>query len=167
MASSTIRGREGDDALSAGELETDPVHVRQLSAVDLDAVVRIDRQATGRSREAYFKTKLREALEPGALRTSLVGELDDHVVGFVIARLYYGEFGRSEPVALIDSVGVDRGYRRHKVGQALMRQLLMNLRALNVERVETLVDWNHADLIGFMASHGFEPAPRLCLRLTL
>jgi predicted N-acetyltransferase YhbS len=158
---------ERDDALAAGELETDRVTVRQLSAADLDAVIRIDRQATGRSRDGYYKTKLREALEPGTLHASLAAVQDDHVVGFVIARLYYGEFGRSEPVALIDSVAVDPGYRRHKVGKALMRQLLMNLAALNVERVETLVDWNHFDLIAFMASHGFEPAPRLCLRRTL
>jgi len=164
MASVTT---DRDDALSAGELETDRVNVRQLKADDLEMVVRIDRQATERNREAYYRTKLREALEPGAVHISLAGELDGHVVGFVIARLYYGEFGRSEPVALIDSVGVDKGYRRHKVGKALMRQLLMNLRALNVERVETLVDWNHFDLIAFMANHGFEPAPRVCLRLTL
>lgn len=158
---------DANEGLGPGERETDPVVVRQLGAADLDAVVRIDRHATGRNREAYFKTKLREAMEPGALQTSLIAEVDDLPVGFVIARLYYGEFGRSEPVALVDSIGVHRDFRRHHVGQALMQQLLMNLRALNVERVETLVNWDDAALIGFMAKNGFEPAPRLCLRLEL
>lgn len=149
------------------ELGTNQVVVRRLAADDLEAVVRIDKQATGRNRKAYYETKFREATERGAVQTSLVAEVDAHPVGFIIARLYYGEFGRSEPLALVDSIAVDQRFRRHHVGQAMMRQLLMNLRALNVERVETLVDWKDFGLIGFMANHGFEPAPRLCLRLEL
>jgi predicted N-acetyltransferase YhbS len=157
----------GEKDLGPGELETDHVTVRALCAEDVDAVVRIDRQATGRARDAYYKGKIASALEPNAVHTSLAAELDEHVVGFMIARVYYGEFGRSEPTAIIDSVGVDRGYLRRRVGDALMRQLLMNLRALGVEHIESVVDWQEHELMRFFAHHGFAPAPRLCLRLDL
>jgi predicted N-acetyltransferase YhbS len=155
------------DTLGPGDLETDRIPVRNLRGDDLDAVVRIDRQWMKRTRDAYYETKIAEATEPGPLKTSLVAELDDHVVGFVIARVYYGEFGRSEPVAVIDSIAVDEAYTRKKVAAALMRQLLMNLRALNVEHVESLVDWDRLSLIQFLARQGFQPSPRLCLRLEL
>lgn len=161
--SATTEERE----LAAGELDTDHVLVRALRAEDLDAIVRIDRQATGRNRSTYYEGKVAAALQANAVHTSLVAELDDHVVGFMIARVYYGEFGRSEPTAIVDSIGVDRGYQRRKVGDALMRQLLMNLRALGVEHLESLVDWDQQELMQFFAHHEFKPAPRLCLRLSL
>lgn len=150
-----------------GTLPTDAVTVRGLSAGDLAAIVRIDRASTGRSRREYYDAKLRAALTEARLQTSLVAVLDDHVVGFVLARLHYGEFGRAEPVAVIDSLGVDPGYRKRHVGQALMRQLLMNLGALQVERVETQVDGTQSGLLAFLASSGFRPAPRVCLERAL
>ena len=157
------------DPLNAppGELPTDAVVVRTLRGDDLDAIVRIDREATGTTRREYYESRVHTALTDSRLQTSLVAELDGQVAGFLITRLYYGEFGQTEPVAVIDSIGVHPGLRGRHVGQALLRQLVMNLRALGVERIETIVDWNQFDLLGFLAAHGFEPAPRICLRRLL
>ena len=150
-----------------GTLPTDAVTVRDLRAADLAGIVRIDRASTGRARHEYYEAKVRAALTEAKLRTSLVAELDDHVVGFLLARVHYGEFGHAEPVAVIDSLGVDPEYRKRHVGQALMRQLTMNLGALRVERVETQVDGTQLDLLAFLARSGFRPAPRVCLERTL
>jgi ribosomal protein S18 acetylase RimI-like enzyme len=150
-----------------GKLPTDAVTVRDLREDDLAAVVRIDRASTGRSRQPYYQAKVRAAVGEPSLRTSLAAELDSHVVGFLIARVYYGEFGRAESVAVIDSVGVDPAYRGRSVGQALLRQLLMNLSALRVERVETQVDGSQPDLLAFLARAGFRPAARVCLERAL
>jgi predicted N-acetyltransferase YhbS len=149
--------------LDDGVLPTDAVTVRELRAGDVPAIVRIDRASTGRPRQEYYEAKVRAVLNEPRLRTSLVAELDDHVVGFLLARVHYGEFGRAEPVAVIDSLGVDPEYRKRHVGQALMRQLTMNLTALRVERVETQVDGSQLDLLAFLANAGFRPAPRVCL----
>jgi predicted N-acetyltransferase YhbS len=155
------------DDLPTGTLETDAVIVRQLAADDFDDVVRIDRSAMGRAREEYYRTRFAEALEQTTLRTSLVAELDGRVVGFVIARLFYGEFGRTDTVAVIDSIGVEPAMRGKHVGQALMRQLQMNLRALRVDHVETQVDWDRFEMVRFLQGQGFHPVPRLSLRLEL
>lgn len=150
-----------------GLLPEDLVAVRTLREEDLTAIIRVDRAAMGRPREEYYQAKVRAALNEGKLQTSLVAELDDRVVGFLLATLYYGEFGQAEPVAVFDSIGVDPEYRGRHVGQALMRQLLMNLRALRVERLETQVSWEQLDLLQFLAAQGFQPAPRFCLELKL
>ena len=50
---------------------------------------------------------------------------------------------------------------------ALMAQLVRNLQALRVEKLETLVGWDEADLMSFLRASGFAPAPRLCLEMPL
>ena len=153
--------------VNPGELPTDSIVVRHLREDDLAVIVRIDRDIIGRPRPEYYQGKLQRVLHEGKLQTSLVAELDDHAVGFVLATLHYGEFGQTEPSAVIDSLGVDPGYRKQYVGEALMRQLEMNLRALGVERLETQVGWDQRELLSFLASRGWQPAPRFCLQLDL
>lgn len=150
-----------------GRLPTDAVTVRDLRKEDVAAIVRVDKAATSHSRREYYEAKVRACLADQRLKTSLVAELDDHVVGFLLATVYYGEFGRAEPVAVIDSLGVDPEYRKRHVGQALMRQLTMNLTALGVERIETQVGPSQLGLLAFLANAGFRPAPRVCLERPL
>ena len=156
-----------EEIADPGVLATDDVLVRGLVRDDLPHLVAIDRAAMGRPREEYYQAKVAAALEGGKLQTSLVAEVDGRVAGFVLCRLYYGEFGRAEPVAVLDSIGVHPSLKGRHVGQAMMRQLRMNLSALRVERIETQVDWAHFELLRFLAADGFKPAPRLCLELVL
>ncbi|MBL8923637.1 MAG: GNAT family N-acetyltransferase [Myxococcaceae bacterium] len=154
------------DELDPGALPTDAVLVRTLREADLPRIITIDKKSVGRPREEYFRSKVKAASD-AKMTTSLVAEQGGLVVGFVLAKLYYGEFGRTEPVAVMEAIGVDPEFRHKHVGQALMRQLEMNLRALNVERIETDVEWNQFDLLSFLAHRGFTPAPRVCLSLKL
>lgn len=149
-----------------GVLETDAVLVRELRASDLEAVVRIDALRSGRARREYYQGKLEEA-RAARPRISLAAELDGRLVGFLLGRLYYGEFGLPEPTAVIDSLGVDPASSGKHVGRALMRQLRGNLRALSIESIRTEVEWDAHELLAFLARQGFRPAPRLCLELRL
>ncbi|MDP7624846.1 MAG: hypothetical protein QF493_07810, partial [Rhodospirillales bacterium] len=81
----------------------DHVPVRSLKAEDLDAIVKIDCLNTGMDRKNYYERRLHEALEQSGIRVSLVAEVDDFVAGFIMARVDFGEFGRAEPVAVIDT----------------------------------------------------------------
>ncbi len=146
-----------------GELDVDRVAVRLLRKNDLDWVVRIDAQRTGHARPRYFELKIAEAERDTSVRISLAGEIDGEPAGFLMARLYYGEFGQPEPVAILDTIGVGQAFAHKHVAKALLRQLEMNLAALGIERLETQVDWRMRDLLGFFERAGFGPAPRLCL----
>ena len=124
-----------------GVLETDSILVRLMNAHDLEAVVAIDAVASGRRRPRYFELMLERAVKQAALQVSLAAEGDGHVVGFVIASLYYGEYGVSEPTASLDAIGVDKAHRGQHVGKALLRQLRLNLSALRVTTLRTEVSW--------------------------
>jgi ribosomal protein S18 acetylase RimI-like enzyme len=139
--------------------DRDPV--RSLAAEDLAAVVRIDRKITGRDRTAYFERKVAEVLGESGIRVSLVAEVDGWPAGYVMARVDYGEFGRVEPAAVIDAIGVDPGYGHRGIGRALMSQLIANLTTLRVEHIRTEVGWDDFELIGFLRACGFKPSQRL------
>ena len=70
--------------------------VRNLRPRDLDRVIDLDSRYTGRRREEYFKVKLAQALSDTGIEVSLAAERDGIFVGFLLARVYYGEFGSTE-----------------------------------------------------------------------
>jgi len=150
-----------------GILETDAVLVRTMREEDLEVVVSIDAGTTGRRRPRYFDLMIQRAVKQAGLQISLVAELGEQVVGFLIASLYYGEYGVTEPSASIEAIGVHPQYRGRHVGRALMRQLRLNLGALRITTLRTEVAWDDFELLAFFKKEGFAPAGRLCLECTL
>ena len=149
---------EGDQR---GALARDIIPCRLMRETDLAAIVKIDRNTTGRENKAYYERKLAEALDESGVRVSLVAEQDDHVVGFVMARVDFGEYGRIEPIAVLDNIAVDPGYTHHLVGTALLSQLLANLLALQIELVRSEADADYFDVVKFLQHNGFVTSQRL------
>jgi len=145
-----------------GDYTDDPgVIIRNLRSEDLSRLVAIDEKITGRSRHLWYEGKLKLALEESDLHVSLVAESDGLLVGAMFAAVQYGEFGLPEPLAVLDTVLVDPAFERQGVARAIFEQLLLNLKALRIERVRTEVAWNDHELAAFFDSMGFEPAARL------
>jgi GNAT superfamily N-acetyltransferase len=142
-------------------LAGDKVEVRVLQARDLDDIIRIDQRVTGRRREAYIREVVDEAMSDAAVRLSLVAHLDGIAAGFVTARADFGDYGRVDPVAVLDTIGVDPDYAHRGVGHALLAQLFANLGALGVDQVETVVARENFGLLGFFYDLSFEQAQRL------
>jgi ribosomal protein S18 acetylase RimI-like enzyme len=145
----------------------DIVLVRNLRADDVEALIAIDAAAVGRRRERFLALKVKQAFADSGIAVSLVAELDDHVVGFLLARVYYGEFGVVEPAAVLDVLGVHPDYRGRRVASALVDQLRTNLLGLGIPKLQTEVQWDSPELITFFQHEGFRLAPRLCLDLDL
>lgn len=152
-----------EESLQAAE----PVLVRGLKPDDMAAVVALDARATGRRREEFFRLKLQQNLQETGVKVSLAAELDGIFVGFLLARVHYGEFGVMAQVAVLDTLVVHPDFRGRGVGDSLLRQLRMNLGGLGVECLRTEVDWRERELLGFFQREGFLPAARLCLDLDL
>ena len=143
------------------EIEKQPPLVRHLREGDLEMVCRIDRQVTGRDRTEYLKRKVDEALHESAIAVSLVAEDDGFVVGFGMVRVDYGNYGHVEPTASLDTIGVNPGFAHKGFARAILTQMIDNLSALHVERLETEVAREDFDLLRFLYRFGFGPSSRL------
>jgi len=161
-------GRLGDandysdaDGDQRGAFARDLVPCRSMQQSDLAAIVKIDRKITGNEHQNYYQQKLTEAFDESAVRVSLVAEQDDHVVGFAMARVDFGEFDRIEPAAVLDSIAVDPDFTHHLIGTALLSQLLANLSALQIEQVRSEADAEHFEVLRFLQRNGFALSQRL------
>lgn len=141
--------------------------VRGLRPEDLESVIAVDARNTGRRRDEYFKIKLQQNLAETGIKVSLAAELDGVFSGFLLARVFYGEFGRMEPAAVLDTIAVHPELHGKGIGRALLRQLKLNLAGLGVSRLQTEVSWDAPRLLTFFQHEGFRPAERLCLDLDL
>ena len=101
------------------------------------------------------------------VRLSMVAEIDGTPAGFVMARVDYGEFGRAETEAVLDTLGVDREFSGQNVGSVLISQLLTQLANLRVEQTRTIVEWNNSELLAFLDRMGFRPTQNFTLALAL
>src|SRR6185436_16871169 len=90
--------------------------VRGLKPADLEAVIALDARIVGRRREAFFRIKLQQNLQETGIKVSLAAEVDGIFTGFLLARVYYGEFGTPEPVAVLDTIDVHPDFRGRGVG---------------------------------------------------
>ena len=142
-------------------LARDRADVRSLERADLDEIVRIDRRIMGRDRSAYISHIVDEAMHDSAIRVSLVAHQDGSATGYIMASVDFGDYGRTEPVAVLDTIGVDPGFTGAGVGTALLSQLFVNLEALRVERVATVVERGNFGLIEFFYRVGFGQSQRL------
>jgi len=152
------------DALDPLDLD---VVVRNLTAADLDAVIMLDAKNVGRRREEFFKLKLKQALSDTGITVSLAAEVKGSFVGFLLARVFYGEFGVTERVAVMDVIDIHPAFRGLHVATALLEQLRTNLEGLGIGVLRTEVGWENTELLGFFRREGFVMAQRVCLDMKL
>ena len=164
MTDKDFSDSSGDDFEA---LARDRIPVRSMVEADLPAIVATDRKITGLDRSAYYRRKLDEVLRESGVRVSLVAELDGQFAGFVMARVDFGEYGRTASTAVVDTIGVNPAFAGRDVGRALLSQLTANLRSLRVEKMHSRVAWNDFRLLGFLEKVGFRPTQRLSLCRTL
>jgi ribosomal protein S18 acetylase RimI-like enzyme len=148
-------------------LPRDAIVVRNLTLADQEAVIAIDARILGRRRDEFFRLKLRQSFADTGIAVSLGAEIDGAVVGFLLARVYYGEFGTMEKVAVMDVLGVHPDFAGRGVAAGLIDQLRTNLLGLGIKVLQTEVGWDNAELVAFFQRQGFQLAPRLCLNLDL
>jgi ribosomal protein S18 acetylase RimI-like enzyme len=161
--SGEFRRDRGMARSDASDLSRDRVLVRSLREADLAEVIRIDHKLTGRDRADYFSAKFREMLLGAGIRVSLVAEEDGVLTGYLMARVDFGEFGKVEANAVIDTIGVHPDFAGYGIGHALLSQLLLNFSTLQVERIQTQIAPEDDDLNRFLRASGFRQSQRLVL----
>lgn len=136
--------------------------LRPLTAADLPEVVAIDRVLSGRGREDFFARRLTQATRAPAAFAAFAAARGEALAGFVLARIYDGEFGADRREAALDAIGI-AGPPGQGIGRALLARLAAHLAAQGVRVLATEVDWTDPRLPPFFARNGFALAPRLVL----
>lgn len=134
--------------------------LRPLAAQDLEAVVELDRRITGRTRRGYFEKRLGAALREPARHIQVAVADDEGVVGFVLARVLEGEFGRAGAVVVLETIDVEPGRQGQGLGRMLLGGLEDVMRRKGIEELQTQAPWTQHELLRFFDASGFALAPR-------
>ena len=138
--------------------------IRNLRQSDLDALISIDSLATGYPRNNYFKRKFHRIFgEESQLLISLVAEVEGLVIGYIMGEANTGEYGIPEPVASVDTIGVDPEYQRLGIGRTLLEDYCSLAAKAGIEVMTTLVSQDDPELIEFFKSQNFKPAKMIAL----
>ncbi len=149
--------------------EKSTIKIRLMQADDFDAVVAIDQKVLKASRAEYYELKFEKLFQSKEyLPASLVAEKEDGtVVGFVMGEIYIGEFGIFQEEAKLDTIGVDPGYQHQAIGGQLIDEFVAHLKSVGVQKMNTLVNWNDANLIHFFSANQFRPSETINLERRL
>jgi len=141
------------------------IKIRLMKADDFDAVVGIDEKVLKSSRPEYYELKFEMLFKSkDYLPASLVAEKEDGtLVGFVMGRIYMGEYGIFQEGATLDTIGVDPSIQHKGIGEQLINEFMDHLRNVGVQKINTLVDWNDSKLINFFSANQFSPSKTINL----
>jgi predicted N-acetyltransferase YhbS len=138
--------------------------MRVLKKGDIDAIVAIDEKVSKQNRREYYARKIATITDPTrSINSSIVADIDGHVVGFIMGDVYFGEFGIPETSATIDTLGVEPTMQNKGLASELLDQFMMNMKAAGVNKVYTLVNWDDFALEKFFSRHKFAPSKRVNL----
>jgi len=149
----------------SGRISSLPV-IRTMTPSDLDRIVEIDIKILGKQRPEYWETKL-ELADKRPQISSLVAELDDKVVGFIIGGVSKWEYGVPENIAWIDTIGVDPAYQRKGIAKILFTEMTNNLKKVGVDTIITFVTRRDPMLLNFFNSLGFQKGDMINLELDI
>lgn len=138
--------------------------IRNLQKHDIDAIIRIDSLMTGYPRNLYFERKFHRIFgEDSQLLLSLIAEYKGRVVGYIMGEANTGEYGIPEPVASVDTLGIDPEFKRMGVGHLLLDEYCALAAKAGIELMTTLVSEDWPDLVKFFKAEQFKPARMVAL----
>lgn len=138
--------------------------IRPINIDDLARIIQIDNEILGKNRSEYWEQKL-ELIENQSAMSSLVAEMDDKVVGFIIGNASGWEYGVPETIGWIDTIGVDPACQRTGIAHDLLEEMITNLKKVGCNTIYTLVNWRDWRLLRFYDDVGFEKGDMLNLEL--
>ncbi len=135
------------------------ITIRAATAGDLEAVVTLDRLATGVAKQDYWRDIVQRYIAARrADRVFLVAEAGGDVVGFVVGEVRAWEFG-SPPCGWVFAVNVSPGWRERKIGSRLLDEICARFKAIGVDTVRTMISLRDTLNLSFFRSLGLTAGP--------
>ena len=141
------------------------ISVRALKKEDAEEIIRIHAAITKGPVESDFKRVIEEHVQRGG-NTSLVAEIQDRVVGYMITYILSGGFG-IEKSAWIALLGVDPKYMGRGIGKRLAQEVFIFCDKKDIKNIFTSVRWDSADMLSFFKTLGFDRSNFINLKRTL
>ena len=141
------------------------LYIRTMTRDDINAVLALDRKI-GAGKSVLSYTDLDIANPGGPADLSLVAEINNVLIGFVIARLLYLMIGfmmaRLEylmipftEICVIHGMLIDPVYQGQRIGSRLNEKLFELCKAKGINTIRTLVPERDETLRQFVEYHGF------------
>jgi len=144
------------------------LHIRNLRREDKASIIHIDSLSTGYTRDQYFDRKFRRFFgEDAPILLALVAESGRKVIGFIMGEINTGEYGISQPVASVDTIGIDSKFRHTGVGKALLEEFCSVAAKAGIQTMTTLVSEDWPEVITFFKTHNFKPVRMVALEREL
>lgn len=131
------------------------IHIRNLEKTDLSSIVNIEERLTGVARSGYWEKRIEisEAIRPHW--ASLIAEVNNQVVGFILGRAGELEFGLPSTVAWVEMIGIDPAFRGQGIARALIERFIESAEDHEIQTVFTLVNSSSKEMAEFFKRLGF------------
>lgn len=137
--------------------------IRPIDGNDLERMVAIDRAHTGQSRRRFFEKRLANAAAQPQDYVQIGLTKGGVLLGFAIARLLRGEFGRDDVVAVLDVLDVEPESRERGFGRTLIERMIEIMKQKGVRSIHSQASWTNHQLLRFFDAAGFQLSSRIVL----
>jgi ribosomal protein S18 acetylase RimI-like enzyme len=149
-------------ARALGELRVRPAEI-----ADLDQVIAIDAEMTGKEKTDYwYELFYRYGAGRSRQRLFLVAESGGEIHGFIIGEVRDWEFG-SRPCGWVFGINVRPGSRLGGIATRLLEAICEGFRRAGVDKVRTLVSRDNSLVLSFFRSQAMMAAPFIPLEKDL
>lgn len=143
------------------------LRVRPLEAADLDQVIAIDADITGKKKTDYwYELFHRYGASRSRQRLFLVAEAGGDIQGFIMGEVRDWEFG-SQPCGWVFGISVRPGARLAGIGTRLLEAICAGFRHAGVDKVRTLIARDNSLVLSFFRSQAMMAAPVIPLEKDL
>lgn len=130
------------------------VKIRPMEPEDINGILEVDRKISGMDRAVTYQDLVRKGLG-GEVDVSFVAEVDNQLVGFLLAYLTYVREELSE-ACVIQIFGVDPAYQKRGTASKLIQALMEKCHAKKIKLIRVMLAERDGDLQGFFKRLGFE-----------
>jgi len=129
------------------------VNIREMSVEDVEGILAIERKVTGSNRAVTY-APVPDSCIGGEVDNSMVAEVDDQIVGFVLGRIARSPTALLD-VAWIELIGILPEYQRQGIGIRLVEAWKEHCRQKGIKKVHVMINWRDWLMLSFVESLGF------------
>ena len=142
------------------------LEIREIEQKDAEDIKKIRSLISKQDGDFDFKIIINEQAGGLNKQASIVAQIDNKIVGYMISNVLYAGFGL-EKSAWIVSMGVDPDFMGQGIGKKLANKILEIYKSQGIKYVFSSVMWDSIDLLSFFKTLGFERSEFINLRKKL